>query len=246
MAAKFTRLTHKIGIQLHLVAESCTICSSRSRWPVRKLLDIPSYYVNINSTNNNEDTVTENINKLIERQSLKCTDSFVLLYVLSNEKQLLYQNLKGKAFSLWILNSSQVFCVVNPCTDAVGCQRFVGSCCFCFHFTIRMDAAQYPTTSVYGVTTQKTTNSISEPWKSQISHCIQCWDRRELKRIIQITVERQCADPNVGEWKQMKNHLKISLLHYMCVALNYITAIIKIYALPPLFSSESKMFVTVS
>jgi hypothetical protein len=37
MAAKLTRLTHKIAIQLHLVAESCTICSSRSRWQVRKL-----------------------------------------------------------------------------------------------------------------------------------------------------------------------------------------------------------------
>jgi hypothetical protein len=44
MAAKLTRLTHKIAIQLHLVAESCTICSSRSRSPVRKLLDTPSYY----------------------------------------------------------------------------------------------------------------------------------------------------------------------------------------------------------
>jgi hypothetical protein len=43
MAAKFTRLTHKIAIQLHLLAESCTICSSRSRRPVRKLLDTPSY-----------------------------------------------------------------------------------------------------------------------------------------------------------------------------------------------------------
>jgi hypothetical protein len=43
MAAKLTRLTHKIAIQLHLVAESCTICSSRSRGPVRKLLDTPSY-----------------------------------------------------------------------------------------------------------------------------------------------------------------------------------------------------------
>jgi hypothetical protein len=31
MAAKLTRLTHKISIQLHLVAESCTICSSHSR-----------------------------------------------------------------------------------------------------------------------------------------------------------------------------------------------------------------------
>jgi hypothetical protein len=44
MAAKLTRLTQKIAIQLHLVAESCTICSSRSRRPVRKLLDTPSYF----------------------------------------------------------------------------------------------------------------------------------------------------------------------------------------------------------
>jgi hypothetical protein len=43
MAAKLNRLTHKIVTQLHLVAESCTICSSRSRRPVRKLLDAPSY-----------------------------------------------------------------------------------------------------------------------------------------------------------------------------------------------------------
>jgi hypothetical protein len=38
MAAKLTRLTQKVSIQLHLVAESFTTCSSRSRWPVRKLL----------------------------------------------------------------------------------------------------------------------------------------------------------------------------------------------------------------
>jgi hypothetical protein len=43
MATELTRLTHKIAIQLHLVAESCTICSSRSRQPVRQLLDTPSY-----------------------------------------------------------------------------------------------------------------------------------------------------------------------------------------------------------
>jgi hypothetical protein len=36
MAAKLTRLTQKIAIQLHLVAESSTIFSSRSRRPVRK------------------------------------------------------------------------------------------------------------------------------------------------------------------------------------------------------------------
>jgi hypothetical protein len=34
MAAKLVRLTHKTVIQLHLVAETCTICSSCSRWPV--------------------------------------------------------------------------------------------------------------------------------------------------------------------------------------------------------------------
>jgi hypothetical protein len=39
---KLTTLTHKIAIQLHLVAESCTIWSSRSRWPVRELSDTPS------------------------------------------------------------------------------------------------------------------------------------------------------------------------------------------------------------
>jgi hypothetical protein len=43
MTAKLTRLTHTIAIQLHLVAESFTICSSRSRRPVRKILDRPSY-----------------------------------------------------------------------------------------------------------------------------------------------------------------------------------------------------------
>jgi hypothetical protein len=41
--AKLTRLTHEIAIKLHLVAQSCTICSSRSGRPVRKLLDTPSY-----------------------------------------------------------------------------------------------------------------------------------------------------------------------------------------------------------
>jgi len=43
MAAKLTTLTHKIAIQLHLVAESHNICSSCSRWPVRKLLDTSAY-----------------------------------------------------------------------------------------------------------------------------------------------------------------------------------------------------------
>jgi len=42
MAAKLTRLTHKIAIQLQPVAGSFTICSSRSRRPVPKLLNTPS------------------------------------------------------------------------------------------------------------------------------------------------------------------------------------------------------------
>jgi len=42
-AAKLTRLTHKTPVQLHPVVESFTICSSRSRRPVRKLLDTSSY-----------------------------------------------------------------------------------------------------------------------------------------------------------------------------------------------------------
>jgi hypothetical protein len=37
MAAKLARMTYQIAIQVHLVAESCTICSSRSRRPVRIL-----------------------------------------------------------------------------------------------------------------------------------------------------------------------------------------------------------------
>jgi len=45
MAAKLTRLTHKIAMQLHLVADNFIICSSRSRRPVQKLLDTPSYIV---------------------------------------------------------------------------------------------------------------------------------------------------------------------------------------------------------
>jgi hypothetical protein len=43
MAAKLIRLTHKIEIQLHLVAKSSIICSPRSRRAVLKLLDTPSY-----------------------------------------------------------------------------------------------------------------------------------------------------------------------------------------------------------
>jgi len=42
MAAKLTRLT-----QMHLVAETSTSCSRRSRRPVRKLFDTPSYIIRL-------------------------------------------------------------------------------------------------------------------------------------------------------------------------------------------------------
>jgi hypothetical protein len=44
MVAELTRLTQKIAIQLHLVAESCSICSTHFRRPVWKLLATPSYH----------------------------------------------------------------------------------------------------------------------------------------------------------------------------------------------------------
>jgi hypothetical protein len=53
MAAKLTILTHKIAIQLYLVAESYTICSFRSRRPVPKLLDTPSYTYLVVSVSHN-------------------------------------------------------------------------------------------------------------------------------------------------------------------------------------------------
>jgi len=43
MAAKLTRLAHKIAIQLHLVAENCKICGSRFRRSVRNLFVTPSH-----------------------------------------------------------------------------------------------------------------------------------------------------------------------------------------------------------
>jgi hypothetical protein len=54
MAAKLIKLTHKIAIQLHLVAESYTICSSRCRRPVRKLLDTLSYFNKYSLSNSTE------------------------------------------------------------------------------------------------------------------------------------------------------------------------------------------------
>jgi hypothetical protein len=57
MAAKLTRLTHKIAIKLHLVAERCTICSSPSGRPVRKLLNTLSYENTACVSNNDHSSI---------------------------------------------------------------------------------------------------------------------------------------------------------------------------------------------
>jgi len=49
MAATLTKLAHKIAIQLHLVAEGFTICSSLFRRPVRKRLHTPSHVFMVRS-----------------------------------------------------------------------------------------------------------------------------------------------------------------------------------------------------
>jgi hypothetical protein len=58
MATKLTKLTHKVAIQLYLVAEGSTICISRSKRPGWKLLDTPSYTLNRGSTSK----IYQNIN----------------------------------------------------------------------------------------------------------------------------------------------------------------------------------------
>jgi hypothetical protein len=70
MAAELTGLTHKIARQLYLVAESCTICSSRSRRPIRKLLDTPSYTKMLNIK----------MNKFFSLYYLVQTDIFCLIH----------------------------------------------------------------------------------------------------------------------------------------------------------------------
>jgi hypothetical protein len=78
MASKLNRLIHRIAIQLHLVAESCTICISRFRQPVRKLLDTPPC-----------------IWRLLVDSSL-CTNGFSteLVYIAFNAKKIVNEELE--------------------------------------------------------------------------------------------------------------------------------------------------------
>jgi hypothetical protein len=68
MVAKLTRLTHKITIQLHLMADSCIICSSRCRRPVRKLSNIPSYK-NIHGASELKDSCLSDLNSYITERA---------------------------------------------------------------------------------------------------------------------------------------------------------------------------------
>jgi len=70
MAAKLIRLTHKITIQLHLVAENCTTCSSRYKWLVRKLLDTTTCtYFRLHFNSSHAPCIG-----IINSTNLRCTD----------------------------------------------------------------------------------------------------------------------------------------------------------------------------
>jgi hypothetical protein len=103
MAAKLTRLTHKIAIQLHLVAESCNISSSRSRRPVRKILDV---------------CFTTFI--IIYRNFKRFWETFSL--VLQLKLWRVFEVFTAVKFQI-------VLWVVMPCSVELGHQRFRGPCC---------------------------------------------------------------------------------------------------------------------
>jgi hypothetical protein len=75
MATKRTRLTQKLAIQLHIVVETCTICSLRSRPPVRKLLNTPSY---VNTIFIQDFYITSLDGKRIQGQKVNKEDSWVI------------------------------------------------------------------------------------------------------------------------------------------------------------------------
>jgi hypothetical protein len=103
MAAKLTILTHKIATQLYLVANSCTICSSRSRRPVRKLLDTPSCITMLMATGTNRTSVTA-----LRHISNKSPSYFKNKHEGSNQRELLTKNRHEPSPTL------RVIFVLNP------------------------------------------------------------------------------------------------------------------------------------
>jgi len=118
MAAKLTTLTHKIAIQLQLLAESCTICNSRCRRPVRKRLDAPSYTSKIVlracrpvSTYRIFLVVTDTTSQLkVLYQTVDCKSWWCLLNFLWN----CFHTVKDRSFTLYAILHT-VRCILS-CT----------------------------------------------------------------------------------------------------------------------------------
>jgi hypothetical protein len=143
MAAKLTRLTHRIAIQLYLVADSCTICNSRSRRPVLKLLDTPSYSSSPPSLLSNH--------KLNELGPLASTPT---LPGVTTQKTSTWVPLKlpygGRGGSMDLWN----FGILPQHYTASQRRRWR------HHGPLKL---WYPTTTLHGVTTQK----MEAPWTSE-------------------------------------------------------------------------------
>jgi hypothetical protein len=110
VTAKLTTLTLKIAIQLHLVAESCTICSSRSRRPVRKLLDTPSYL------NNSQICHFQSIEN--ESLLMRILDSGILKRYTgsSQERRFMFQNWQQSRYRTHYVGR-RVIIMQNPLSD---------------------------------------------------------------------------------------------------------------------------------
>jgi hypothetical protein len=159
MAAKLTRLTHKIAIQLHLVAESCTISSSRSRRTVRKRLDTPSGFFETLS-------ILALVVFRIDCQwtCQTCHPALLLrstrypghLFLFS-ASPCFYHLTWRKVWCLTTVNIQVVvFWVVSPCSVVVGYKRFGWPCCPLFHFPLKVEATRSTETLVsYHITTRR-------------------------------------------------------------------------------------------
>jgi hypothetical protein len=104
MAAKLTRVTHKIAIQLHLVADNCTICSSRSSRPVRKLLDKLLYCVS------RHQKAAQNHNLLITKKYVENVTKFKYLVTTVTTKNCIHEEIKSRLNSRNATFLFRVFC----------------------------------------------------------------------------------------------------------------------------------------
>jgi hypothetical protein len=112
MAAKLTRLTHKIAIQLHLVTKSSTICSSRSRRPVRNILDTPSYVLwNMTQLKSPHSITNQSSHSTSGRNVI--LNTFLLV-----TRKLCFQDARFEVFKAMKMQSLN-FWVLMACSDVV-------------------------------------------------------------------------------------------------------------------------------